>query len=200
MNTIYCFTNLINNKKYIGSTIQEPSVRYNQHLYNATHENAHQYDYPLYRAIRKYGIENFSFEIVENVEDPQQLISREQYYIDRFNAVNEGYNICPIAGNTLGVYPSNESRQKMSEAHKGVGKGIPKSEEHKKKISKSVSNSIKGENNPFYGKHHSEETKKKIKDKVSGEKHHAYGKHLSEEHKRKISLANKGKHSKPRKQ
>ena len=43
-------------------------------------------------------------------------------------------------------------------------------------------------------------TKKKIKDKVSGEKHHAYGKHLSEEHKRKISLANKGKHSKPRKQ
>ena len=35
--TIYCFTNLINNKKYIGSTIQDPKIRYKQHLYNYKH-------------------------------------------------------------------------------------------------------------------------------------------------------------------
>ena len=194
---VYQIRNLINNKVYVGSAV-DINRRKREH-YTQLSKGKHC-NQKLQNAYNQYGVENFSFEIVESVEDPQQLISREQYYIDKFNAVNEGYNICPIAGNTLGVYPSNESRQKMSEAHKGVGKGIPKSEEHKKKISKSVSNSIKGENNPFYGKHHSEETKKKIRDKVSGEKHHAYGKHLSEEHKRKISLANKGKHSKPRKQ
>jgi len=59
MNTIYCFTNLINNKKYVGSTISKPNVRYNQHIYNAFHKNTHQYNYPLYQAIRKYGIINF---------------------------------------------------------------------------------------------------------------------------------------------
>ena len=68
MNSIYCFTNLKNNKKYIGSTIVEPNRRYSQHIYNATHENAHQYNYPLYQAIRKYGIENFKFEILEQKE------------------------------------------------------------------------------------------------------------------------------------
>lgn len=194
---VYQIRNLVNNKVYVGSAVDINRRKREHYAQLSKGKHCNQ---KLQNAYNKYGVENFSFEIVESVEDPQQLISREQYYIDKFNAVNEGYNICPIAGNTLGVYPSNESRQKMSKAHKGVGKGIPKSEEHKKKISKSVSNSIKGENNPFYGKHHSEETKKKIRDKVSGEKHHAYDKHLSEEHKRKISLANKGKHSKPRKQ
>ena len=64
MNYIYCFTNLINNKKYIGSTTQNPNIRFNQHIYNATHENAHQYNYPLYSAMRKYGLKNFTFEIL----------------------------------------------------------------------------------------------------------------------------------------
>ena len=170
---VYQIRNLINNKVYVGSAV-DINRRKREH-YTQLSKGKHC-NQKLQNAYNKYGVENFSFEIVESVKDLQQLISQEQYYIDKFNAVNEGYNICPIAGNTLGVYPSNESRQKMSEAHKGVGKGIPKSEEHKKKISKSVSNSIKGENNKYYGKH------------------------LSEEHKRKISLANKGKHSKPRKQ
>ena len=65
MNYIYCFTNLINNKKYIGSTISEINIRYNQHMYNAFNKNSDKYNYPLYCAIRKYGINNFKFEILE---------------------------------------------------------------------------------------------------------------------------------------
>ena len=78
--SIYCFTNKLNNKKYIGSTIVEPNIRYNQHIYNTTHSNSHQYNYPLYQAIRKYGIENFIFEILEQKECKEEeirLIERE---------------------------------------------------------------------------------------------------------------------------
>ena len=95
MGYIYCFTNLINNKKYIGSTIQEIKKRYNQHLYNAYNEkDTIKYAYPLYCAIRKYGIENFSFEILEEYEgEYQQLLQLESSYIIKLNSVApNGYN------------------------------------------------------------------------------------------------------------
>lgn len=91
---IYCFENKINNKKYIGSTIVEPNIRYNQHLYNANHENAHQYNYPLYQAFRKYGIENFTFSIIEQKECEEQEIRKiEKGYIIKLNTLTpNGYN------------------------------------------------------------------------------------------------------------
>ena len=95
MGYIYCFTNLINNKKYIGSTIQEPKKRYNQHLYNAHNEKDKiRYAYPLYCAIRKYGIENFSFEILEECDiEHQELLSLESNYIIKYDTIApNGYN------------------------------------------------------------------------------------------------------------
>lgn len=95
MGYIYCFTNLINNKKYIGSTIQEVKKRYNQHLYNAYNKKDKiRYSYPLYCAIRKYGIENFSFEILEEYEgEYHELLQLESNYIIKFDSiVPNGYN------------------------------------------------------------------------------------------------------------
>lgn len=93
-NYIYCSTNLINNKKYIGSTINEPKRRFNQHIYNATHKNNPKYNYPLYSAIRKYGINNFKFEILEEKECSEQEIREiEQRYIIKMNSLSpNGYN------------------------------------------------------------------------------------------------------------
>lgn len=68
-------------------------------------------------------------------------------------------------------------------------KGIFLSEEHKKKIS----NSLSGEKCYWYGKHHSEETKKKLSEIFSGEGNPNYGKPMSKEQKKKISESNSGK-------
>lgn len=54
MKYVYCFTNRINGKKYIGSTINDPKRRYMQHLYHAKKDTPKSH-YPLYQAIRKYG-------------------------------------------------------------------------------------------------------------------------------------------------
>lgn len=112
--TIYSFQNNVNGKQYIGSTIVKPQVRYNQHIYNATHEECHQYHYPLYEAIRKYGIENFTFSIIEqSICTEQELREKEQQYIIQLNTLSpNGYN------QTLDtIHPINaiESYQKMSQ-------------------------------------------------------------------------------------
>ena len=71
---------------------------------------------------------------------------------------------------------------------KNKRKGKHHSEETKQKISEAH----KGENNYWYGKHHSEEHKQKMSKRMSGENNPNYGKQLSEEHKQKISEANCG--------
>ena len=94
MNSIYCFTNLINNKKYIGSTTNKPNIRYNQHIYHAFNKNSDKYMYPLYCAIRKYGIENFTFSILKEIECSEKEIRKiEKEYIIKYNTLSpNGYN------------------------------------------------------------------------------------------------------------
>lgn len=88
-------------------------------------------------------------------------------------------------GNTysLGKKCSEETKKKISEAHKGR----KLSEEHKRKLSEAK----RGENHPLFGKHHSEEARRKMSDAQMGEKNHNFGKKRSEETKRKMSEARK---------
>ena len=67
MGYIYCITNLINGKKYIGQTVRSIQDRFKDHSHQAYRpENDSR---PICRAIRKYGIENFSIEQIEEVEN-----------------------------------------------------------------------------------------------------------------------------------
>lgn len=71
---IYLITNLINDKKYVGQTLYNLSHRFTQHKAAC---NA-GIDYPLYRAFKKYGIKNFSIELLEECS-VTDLNNKEQY-------------------------------------------------------------------------------------------------------------------------
>ena len=91
---IYCITNKINGKQYIGQTIQNPDTRWYQHK-NSAKNNSH--DYYLYRSMNKYGIENFFFEIIEKC-NKEELSNKEKEYIKKYNTYryspnSNGYNL-----------------------------------------------------------------------------------------------------------
>ena len=88
---IYKITNLINGKSYIGQSTNIQK-RFSAHKSVAFNPNDSNYNYPLYRAIRKYGIENFSFEVIEEC-DVSELNNKEIYYISKYNTYGKlGYN------------------------------------------------------------------------------------------------------------
>lgn len=92
---IYKITNNISGKIYIGQSIFIEK-RFNRHKSSAYNPNDESYNYPLYQAFRKYGIENFSFEIIEECER-DSLNEREKYWIQFFKSDNSnfGYNQTP---------------------------------------------------------------------------------------------------------
>jgi group I intron endonuclease len=174
--TIYKIENKINGKVYIGQTWHYKS----RYLH---YKNLHCKRQPkLYRALKKYGIDNFTFEaLAENIIDQKELDSLECYWMEKFDCRTKGYNI--KEGGSAGRH-AEETKKKISLA----SKGRPKSEEHKKNMSLALKGENhpmygkKGKNNPNYDKKHSEESKMKMSLTRTGKKH-------SEESKMKMSQA-----------
>lgn len=88
---IYKITNLINGQCYIGKT-NNFKRRENDHFKLAIITGHKEYNKTLYQAIRKYGQENFSFEIIEELEDYSLSREREKYWIKYFDSYKNGYN------------------------------------------------------------------------------------------------------------
>lgn len=86
---IYKITNSINGKIYIGKTSQTIEERFKEHCRDSKRrQREHR---PLYFAMNKYGIENFSVEEVEQCED-SEAEEREIYWIDAYDSYRNGYN------------------------------------------------------------------------------------------------------------
>lgn len=91
MSYIYCITNLINNKKYIGKTTYSLEKRFKEHCSDSLRERCNKR--PLYNAMVKYGIDNFKIDLVEEVTDDSLLSEREIFWIKELNTYsNNGYN------------------------------------------------------------------------------------------------------------
>lgn len=87
---VYCFENLINGKKYIGES-ENIKIRYRHHMYAYKNMNDNNYYSLLYTDMRKFGVDNFHFYILENC-DKSELLNRESYYIEKYNTIKNGYN------------------------------------------------------------------------------------------------------------
>lgn len=132
MNTgIYKIANKITGDFYIGSAVNL-NKRHGNHK-SALKKQIHSNKY-LQNVFNKYGLDNLSFEIIELVEDKNNLIAREQFFI---NTLKPKYNIRQIADSNLGLKWSKETRFKMSKAKKNnkYRLGHKLSEETKLKIS-----------------------------------------------------------------
>ena len=162
--TIYKLTSP-SNKCYIGQTIN--LVERKRTLYNP---NKYYSGHRLDNAIKKYGIENFQYEIIIQIVESskeklrEKLDELEKFYIEKYDSYNNGYNMTLGGSGSNGCFQTEESKRKISEKEKGrkgsmLGRHL--TEEQKNKIS-NFAKTRTGEKNPFYGKTHSEETKLKI--------------------------------------
>ena len=90
MGYIYKATNQINGQSYIGQTRISIEDRIKKHI-NCSNINNQEADYPFHAAIRKYGIDNFKVECLEECND-ELLDEKEIYYIKLYNTYQNGYN------------------------------------------------------------------------------------------------------------
>ena len=89
MSYIYKIKNNINDKIYIGKTMKNINERFKEHCRDSKREGVK--NRPLYKAMNKYGIENFSIELVEECKD-DVLSQRETYWIEYYGSFKYGYN------------------------------------------------------------------------------------------------------------
>ena len=87
---IYKIQNLINQKCYIGQSI-DIERRWRDEKRTAFDITAKNYNYPISQAFRKYGLENFSFEVIEECFQ-SELNQKERYWINYYNSFFNGYN------------------------------------------------------------------------------------------------------------
>ena len=84
---IYKITNNFNNKIYIGKTEHTVEKRFKEHCSDAFRDRNEKR--PIYAAMRKYGIENFTIETIEETDNPEE---REKYWIEYYGSFKNGYN------------------------------------------------------------------------------------------------------------
>lgn len=93
---IYKITNKLNGKIYIGQTIKTLAERFQKHCWGTTENDKYHLNMAIKKAIRKYGKENFTIELIEEVETTK-LDEREVYWISFYDSYNKGYN-CTLGG------------------------------------------------------------------------------------------------------
>lgn len=183
---VYKIRNSVNQKLYIGITKYEISKRFSVHKQRA---NAKSHgNLKLYNAINKYGIDAFTIELIESVENRDIANEREQYWIKYYDSLENGYNM--TAGGFSYVHVVTDiTKQRMKDSHwskKGIINtwtseqltGRKLSDEHVQNISiggkkryenedeiRKCSERNSGENNPNFGNKWTDEQRKEASER-----------------------------------
>ena len=186
-----------NGKIYIGMTSMKPEDRWQ----NGKGYRSNQY---FYRAIQKYGWDNFKHEILYEELTQKQACAKEIELIAYYDSTNPkvGYNLSIGGEGSSGVPRSAETRKKISDSKKGKNNpnyGKHLSEITRKKLSNAkmkqnlsqetcdkMSKAKKGKPSSKKGVKLSEESRQRISESKKGNKNPNYGKKISDEHKMKI--------------
>lgn len=146
---VYCLINKINGHSYVGSSINL-AARMKNYLNNTFLKSRQNANMPIVKALLKYGQENFSVLILEQIE-AKALAIRETYYI---TLVVPYYNVLKQGYSSLGYKHTQETKNLLSE--------LAKNRVHSEITKSLISKALMGENNPFYNKNHSIESKIRI--------------------------------------
>lgn len=111
MKVVYKWENLLNNKIYIGKSV-DIAKRLREYRYEVNRGHTR----PIISAMRKYGFENFQFSIIEECDSltNEQLLEREQYWIEFYDAKNpnKGYNLLDATETPLEIYSQGSKNVK----------------------------------------------------------------------------------------
>lgn len=173
---IYRITNTVNGKVYIGQTIRHYKERFKS--YERLKTNDH-----LKNSFLKYGIDLFTFEVIDQVEDLDELNCLEIKYIQQYDSTNrdKGYNIESGGRNAPA---SAETRKKMSIVRLG--------KKHTDEWTQNRIYKAGTEGAKKYGHQLSDAEKRYLSESNSGENNYWHGKTRDAETKRKISQAKTG--------
>lgn len=175
---VYKITNVVTGKYYIGSSYH-CEERWKEHLKDLRggyHINSH-----LLHSFQKHGEENFKFEILHELPEPEARI-KEQWYIDNF--FEEMYNLSKSAGggDLISYHPNRDDIvARMTESVRQRYENMTEEDREKQW------GYIKEKGNPMQGRKHSEESKIKMSENMKGRLAWNKGQSLPEEQKELLS-------------
>lgn len=183
---IYGWYCTITDKWYVGQTVNQER-RFKGHIDAAINKKDNT---KFHNALRKYGLENFVYCVLESNVLRENLNLKEQEWIEYYDSFYNGYNLTAGGGQTIF---SEETRQKLSYKLKGRTFSM----ETRNKMSKS--NKGRAPWNKGKISIYSDETKKRISESLKGNTPWNKGKHWCKEIKEKMSKSHKGKPASNRK-
>jgi len=159
MGYIYKITNIITNKIYVGKTIKTIDERFREHISNGRKLQGTSL---IAHSLREYGTINHKIEVIEECFD--NILQREQYWIDELKTLHIGYNVKnEYTEDCRRYWGSEDIAKKNISGGKVWNTGIPPNNDVRRKISetKKIRGAL-GFYEGSYGHKHSDETKQKL--------------------------------------